>query len=46
MLKDEINNKVLVKQPTIFLVLIYETREITVIVKMMQHQDNLQLLLK
>jgi len=46
MLKAEINDEVLDKQSTKFLVLKHETRGITVIVKVIQHQDNLHLLLK
>jgi len=46
MLKAEINDEVLDKQLKILLDLKNETREITAIVKMIQHQDNLQLLIK
>jgi hypothetical protein len=46
MLKAGINDEVLDKQPTILLVLKYETREITTIVKVIHHQEKLQSLLK
>ena len=46
MLKSEINNEVLDKQSTILLVLKYETIEITDIVKVIEHQEKLQSLLK
>jgi hypothetical protein len=41
MLKTEINDEVLDKQPTILLALKYETKQITAIVKVIKHQDNL-----
>jgi hypothetical protein len=41
MLQAEINDKVLDKQPTILLGLKCEARQITTIVKMIRHKDEL-----
>jgi hypothetical protein len=46
MLKAETNDEVLDKQPTILLVLKYEKREITAIVKVILQQEKIQSFLK